>query len=70
MRENPDLDDVFLGSPSSDGVKSKTRRRRKTGITADLVRRYAYKVLNILATLDASARRRVLAKASKIERSQ
>lgn len=71
MRENPDLDDVFLGH-AGDGISgrkpAKQRKRLKASGERDRTRRYAFRVLALLAGLDAPARARVLKSAMRLNR--
>jgi hypothetical protein len=69
MRHNPDLDHAFEGpteNVNSTRLPKQKRRRRKTGLPKDHVRRYAFRVLAILAGLPENERRRVLAVAAKL----
>src|SRR5262249_1145301 len=61
MRENPELDDVFLNH-TGDGPARKPTRLRKRRATGgrDKTRRLAFRVLALLAGLDAPGRERVL----------
>lgn len=61
MRDNEVLDEAFNEIPSK-----KRRRKRRPGLSADQVRRLAYRVLNLISGLDGPARRRVLREAARI----
>jgi hypothetical protein len=61
-RDNEILDEVL----ASNFETKKARRRRKPGIATDHVRRLAFRVLAMLAEHDGPTRRRVLAKALKL----
>ena len=67
MRDNPDLDDVFLNHAAERPKPVKPRRRRQSG-NRDKVRRYAFRVLALLAGLDATDRERVLKAAQRLNR--
>ncbi len=64
MRTNPDLDDFM-----TDTQPTRKRRRKSPVIKTDAVRRRAFKVLAILADLDAKTRDRVLRKAINLSKS-
>lgn len=64
MRENPDLDDVFLDHTD----RPKKAKRRRTAGARDKIRRYAFRVLSLLAGLDAGGRERVLKAALRLNR--
>jgi hypothetical protein len=71
MRDNPDLDNVFLDSNGQDvnePAKGQRKRKRPAGLSRDRVRRYAFRALALLADLSAAARERVLKFAMKINR--
>jgi hypothetical protein len=71
MRENPDLDDAFLGTSGQDvnkPAKGQKKRKRAAGLTRDQVRRHAFRALTLLADLSAAERGRVLKFAMKINR--
>lgn len=72
MRHNPDLDGVFNG-PTDDvnsTILPKPKRRRRTkAMSRDVAKRHAFRVLNLLAGLDARERDRVLRLAAKISKS-
>jgi hypothetical protein len=71
VRENPDLDDAFLGTSGPDvnrPAKGQKRRKRAAGLTRDQVRGYAFRALALLAGLAAPERERVLRLAMKVNR--
>lgn len=60
-RDNPDLDDFM--ADTEPGARKKRRKRRASVVKADDVRRRAFRVLAVLADLDAKTRDRILRKA-------
>jgi hypothetical protein len=71
MRENPDLDDVFLGTSGQSvntPAKGQQKHKRAAGLARDQVRGYAFRALALLAGLSAPERERVLKLALKINR--
>ena len=69
LRDNPDLDDVFLESMSPGAKRTKRRRKaRSQPLSADQARRYAFKVLSILSGLSAPQRTQVLKAADRLNR--
>jgi hypothetical protein len=71
MRDNPDLDDVFLDRSNQDvnrPARSPKKRPRTAGLSRDQVRGYAFRALALLANLSAPERERVLKLAMKINR--
>lgn len=60
VRDNPDLDEA-MGTDF--GTKTKRRRRRRSTLNADQIRRMAFRTLSLLSKLDEPTRRRVLKKA-------
>jgi hypothetical protein len=71
VRDNPDLDDVFLTSNGQDvnrPAKGQKKRKRAAGLSRDRVRRHAFRALALLADLSAAERERVLKFALKINR--
>jgi hypothetical protein len=70
MRDNSDLDRVFLGS--TDNVNStrlpKQRRKKAAPGKRDALRRRAFKVLAILADLGSADRLAVLKAAERLNR--
>jgi len=69
MRENQDLDDVFLPDGDEDRPKRVKRKRRK-GIVGqrDRYRRIAFKVLALLSDLDPKQRSAVLRTAERLSK--
>lgn len=63
-RINTDLDDFM--AETADTAPRKRRKPRRTKMARDAVKRRAFRVLAILADLDASQRERVLRMASKL----
>jgi hypothetical protein len=71
MRENPDLDDMFLTSNGQDvnrPAKGQKKRKRAAGLARDQVRGYAFRALALLAGLSAPERERVLKLALRVNR--
>ena len=70
MRDNPDLDDAFLGAAQDVNRPAKGQRKRKKNprLTTDQARRYAFRVLGLLAGLEVSQRTQVLAAAERLNR--
>lgn len=64
MRENDDLDN-FMNETE---VKPRRRKRRASAIKTDEIRRRAFRVLALLADMDAKTRDRVLRKSIVLSR--
>jgi hypothetical protein len=70
VRDNPDLDAAFAGDDVNTLKlpKPKAKRRRRSSLHQDQVRRLAFRVLGILANHNAGDRQRVLRFALKINK--
>jgi hypothetical protein len=74
LRQNSRLDMFMAETPSGDVnslklPKPKRRPRKPGAMTRDRAKRYAFRVLAILANLDAKERGRVLTIAAKLSKS-
>jgi hypothetical protein len=68
VRDNPDLDDIFLDYEGG-SVNRKPVRQPDAGPERDKTRRLAFRVLAMLSRLDAPSRRRVLKAALRLNES-
>ena len=68
MRENPDLDAVFDGATAATLPLPREKKRRKEKTDRDVIRRRAFRVLALLADLDARHRLAVLKAAERLNR--
>lgn len=66
MRDNPDLDEAMATDFGT--ATKKRRRKRRSTLNADQIRRMAFRCLSLLSKLDEPSRRRVLAKSLKLNK--
>lgn len=65
-RMNPDLDEFFRETDPARAPKKRKIKRKRIVLKRDQARRYAFKVLSVLAGLDLPARKKVLTAATRL----